>query len=1250
MQAGWNACEVGRRGAALGVLVTLVAFCLCDIAIALPPPLAKVPESGKPGEGAGRMVSVEGIAADPSLPGNVYVVDRLNARIDEFSPWGEFIKAWGWGVNSASPNNEELQTCTAKTGCRAGTGGGGAGQFFAPVSLGVDGAGDVYVVEPGNHRVQKFDPSAGPNEDEARFLLTFGFKVNQTKEAGTEAEANLCTAASGDVCQAGSAGSGPGRVGGSEYVRRMAVCPAGNEVFLGEGKEVQVFEGSGGFKEVIAGLPANIRALASDGACDLYAAFQGENEVLKLKGAGPTADILEPKFLTEKPFALGVDGDGSLYVAEESFGEEPERAQEYDASAKCLTCGGQGEGGQPGFDRASDSRLLSVAATKACEANDVYITHFATSPQPAAFFRVFGDPPNPLLCPPPKVPPSIDGQYALGAEATAVTIQAKINPHYWSGTVGTTTYYVQYATEACFESGGWEAACVKEQPAPPGSVLKAGVINEDVTSAAVQIEGLTPATTYRYRFAAKGSGAPGKVVFGVGGTPDVPGKDSVFRTFALPQIPECPSNQAFRTGPSTLLPDCRAYEMVSPTDKEGGDIVALLETTTFLPAVLNQSAASGDRLAYGSARSFGGAESAPFATQYVAARKAGKSWVTHPVSPPHGKGIIHPLLNLDTEFRAFSGDLCQAWFQTFSELPNNLEPLTPPGVSDLLRRSDEECGGPAYQALNTVAPPNVHGETFHVELQGLSSDESTAVFLADDELAPGGSPGIETPEGGNLGPTQLYGSHDGIERFLCVLPGGGSLPGDCTAGGNTGRVSAGRNREADVAGALSADGSRVYWTAPLAGSFGGPGPIYLRENPFSEEAECSGVGSPCTIPVSKAAEEEAGTTTKGSQFWAAAKDGSTVLFTTGGRLYEFRPADESTHLIVGEVLGLMGQSADASRIYLASKEEKGAVNVEGKSAVKGNANLYFYDAGQFHFIGALEGEDLTSVLSPIAAMPQGHTARVATDGLHAAFMSTASMTGYDNTDASSGQADAEVFVYDAAAGGGKGALHCASCNPSGARPRGRLSKEGPGAIRAAAKIPVPENILYASRVLSDNGTRLYFESYDALTPGDTNGQKDIYQWEAPGIGGCTESTPSYSPFNGGCVDPISSGGSVRESSFIDADPTGHDVFFATLSSLLPQDPGLVDIYDARQDGGLPTPPPPTPPCDPVACQHPSPAPPKRTLAGENYEGPEGLESATKKPTAKCPKGKHRIKKNGKNRCVAKKKAKNSRKATGRYLR
>lgn len=61
--------------------------------------------------------------------------------------------------------------------------------------------GDLYVTDPGNFRVEKFD-SAG------HFLLVFGKEVNRTKvEAkASEAEQNVCAVASGDECQSGTNG------------------------------------------------------------------------------------------------------------------------------------------------------------------------------------------------------------------------------------------------------------------------------------------------------------------------------------------------------------------------------------------------------------------------------------------------------------------------------------------------------------------------------------------------------------------------------------------------------------------------------------------------------------------------------------------------------------------------------------------------------------------------------------------------------------------------------------------------------------------------------------------------------------------------------------------------------------------------------------------------------------------------------------------------------------------------------------
>jgi hypothetical protein len=206
-------------------------------------------------------------------------------------------------------------------------------------------------------------------------------------------------------------------------------------------------------------------------------------------------------------------------------------------------------------------------------------------------------------------------------------------------------------------------------------------------------------------------------------------------------------------------------------------------------------------------------------------------------------------------------------------------------------------------------------------------------------------------------------------------------------------------------------------------------------------------------------------------------------------------------------------------------------------------------------------------------------------------MSAASPTGYDNVDQRSGTHDEEVYLYDSIAH----TLTCVSCNPTGARPVGVLdtveSGEGLGLLVDRRKVwaesgqehwlagNIPGwtsqslvSALFQSRYLSDNG-RLFFNSPDSLVPQAANGKENVYEYEPANVGSCE--SPS-----GGCVSLISSGTSSRESAFLEATPSGNDVFFLTASQLLPQDTdSAFDIYDARVcSTGSPcqSPPPPAP--------------------------------------------------------------------------
>src|SRR4051794_16412833 len=104
---------------------------------------------GGPGPGAGEMASPRDIAV--SQDGHVYVADFGNARIDKFDTAGNFVKAWGKDVGGPG-----VPQCTSS--CFVGGLSSGPGnEFEGPNGVGVDGAGNVLVVDETATRVQKFD-------------------------------------------------------------------------------------------------------------------------------------------------------------------------------------------------------------------------------------------------------------------------------------------------------------------------------------------------------------------------------------------------------------------------------------------------------------------------------------------------------------------------------------------------------------------------------------------------------------------------------------------------------------------------------------------------------------------------------------------------------------------------------------------------------------------------------------------------------------------------------------------------------------------------------------------------------------------------------------------------------------------------------------------------------------------------------------------------------------------------------------
>jgi len=1056
--------------------------------------------------------------------------------------------------------------------------------------MAVDGEGDVWAGDLENLRIQKFSP-------EGDFRLMLGGDVNKTKVAAAapQAQRDVCPIDPGDVCGAGTAGSGPSQL--AETVRDfIAYNPAVDAIVVGGADRIQIFNLNGTLREQIPFEGAlapfdgkTVETLDVDPSGSIYLSVIGLPDVYKLSPTGvPSAPGKpgESSFEVADPTAVTVDAKGQVFVM-----SGDSHVLGFDAAGNPI------EGIEPNdkFGREGSSDLLGVASNicAGSEGPNLYVMHFQFAVH--AYVSAFGPPP--IGCgPPPERPPDVLEQFATSVGTDRATVRAKINPRFWADT----TYYVEYGTGKCSEGG-----CGQTQPIPPGAILTDKVVNAALTTAGVLLGGLAPDTTYHYRFVAQSTG--GGPVSGI--DPDgkagpeeaspASGLEGTFTTFALPDGPEPCPNEAVRGGTSANLPDCRAYEMVSPSDKGNTD-VGLLREGRFTE--LNQAATSGERFTFSSIAAFGDPDGGSYISQYLAGRDPEAGWGSKIISPPRTTPPLDGEVALTNEYKAFSVDLCQAWLRH-----NSASRLTADAVLEypnLYRRTN--CAAtPAYEAITTEEPPNRTPDKYsNLQLKGFSDDGAHTIFVADDQLHKD-APSVGADE------LLLYERTGGETRFVCYLPDGTPAK-PCAAGTN------GVNGPdfSNLDNAISADGSHIFWTVPK-GAFAGvrPGAIYVR------------IDGGETIAVSESV------TTASAFFWAAADDGSKAVFEIiegplAGNLYEFDVASETPKLIAEEVEGPMGASEDASRIYLASKK----VLTPGGSP--GAHNLYLYEAGgggtgSFTFIEQLAAEDiglagfinLEGPLTPVHRQPAGRWATVSSDGRFAAFTSRAALTGQENRDAVTGLPVAEVFRYDALSG----ELLCISCSRTGARPI--------TANLAAARLPGWTMNFHFPHVLSQDGQRVFFESLDALTPRDTNGAWDVYQWEAAGKGTCSTDDATFNEDAGGCVDLISSGRSPADSEFLDADPSGESAFIATQASLVGTDYGLNDVYVARVGGGFPEPEEPTE-CEGEACQAPPPAPPTTTPGSFSHEGPPNPRA---KPRARrCPKGKRRVRRAGRVKCVPKK--------------
>jgi hypothetical protein len=687
------------------------------------------------------------------------------------------------------------------------------------------------------------------------------------------------------------------------------------------------------------------------------------------------------------------------------------------------------------------------------------------------------------------------------------------------------------------------------------------------------------------------------------------------------------------------LPDGRAYELVSPAQKIGqvfprepfsvfGSCSECLPGIT-IQMMPMQSTPDGEALLYEGQPFSAGLASG--ANEYLARRGAG-GWGTESLSGPAFQNIAAQ------GYAAFSTDLSRGVIYQANP------PLTPnaPGRGGLAFANLYLRAGGTLTPLILEEPPNrppgtpgaEENDPFQVRYAGANAGSALSgafthiAFEANDALSglTGVAPAAPEVEGDedcafNGSSCNLYEWVNGQLRLVNVLPGNEDAAGEAVIG-------AGRLLSPPVTSpiefpnverAVSADGSRIFWSDQESGHVyarvGGtetlevPGPALCKESVPLAERVC---------------------------FQTASVDGSRVLL-SNGQLDELNEAgsayEPSADLTEGEggFEGILGTSEDLSRIYFVDKAALSEeANANGEQAEEGKLNLYLWEEGETTFIGQLVGLDNDQGTSGRYGTwkpgAPGRLSQVSADGRYMAFVSHARLTGYDNrVSRGSNCADSgptlncnEVFAYDAL----KDTLSCASCNPSGARPLGHSVLSVTKGSNAFFPFPQPGNLSRAGE------GRLFFESKDVLSPGDTNGEiQDVYEWEPNGVGGCKRAA--------GCVYLISGGRSENDSMFLESSHSGDDAFFITREQLVPADRNSqLDVYDARVGGGFPEAE--APFCEGDACAGPSAIPPAQPAAGSGeFSGAGNL--TQRKP--RCAKGK--VRRRG--RCVAKRRAPQQRK-------
>ncbi len=782
--------------------------------------------------------------------------------------------------------------------------------------------------------------------------------------------------------------------------------------------------------------------------------------------------------------------------------------------------------------------------------------------------------------------PTLTGTEAVGITPETAILRGTVDPN-----GSATTYRFQYLTQAAYEANPpaerWAAAT--EVPAG-GAPVGAGTSAVPVSQA---LSELVPGTAYRFR------------IFAVSAEGTTEGQEVEFTA---------------QESPFAGLPDGRVYEQVSPIVKNGANVQGGIDSV--------QASLDGERITFFSNAGIPGGDGAQNFPTFMASRAA-TGWSTQGLLPAASRGAEAKVLGWTEDLT----DTYDSAHRAFQE-------------AELLLRTGPGSLAQAGTIASTGVPFAYAG-----------SSQGGAVALL--ESAPGGGDvtGATGPTHNLAGKQNVYAYDRESGRLVLAgvmndgtVPPGGTMSGPYDwfkSKSTTNEGGAFGDYFTQPAHAVSADGSEIFFTA------GGTGQLYVRLNPLAAQSAMSGeacteAAKACTVRVSAPVAGVADPGTPAA-FLDASADGRLVYFldngkltttATGGSGYDLYRYDVTSGSLsdltpdatdrggarVEGMLGIGGPTGEDAYFVAAGKLAEGTPQEPVSQAPVGETNLYALHGTAIEFVTRLgtterAGDylDWSPTSSESSGGPVAHAARVSADGQTVLFSSVRKLTAYDN------RGTPELYLRKTRAD-----IECVSCNPSGEAPSGGAAVQGIPQLGFSAS----RTYSIMTRNLAADGRRVFFDSPDRLVSSDRNDNTDVYEWEADGEGSCASTSQ-----DGGCLFLISGGAAgAGPSYFGDADEKGENVFFFTAQPLVAQDKDeLVDVYDARVDGGIAaqeaTP---QAPCEgEEGCRGAVPAPPAlfsapATFAFQgpgNPPPPPAAKPAPKppqKPVARCRKGRVRV--------------------------